>query len=353
MGKVTNFLKSKWKHIVIVTVSLLLVAVLAVVLAVNGLLDRINYDDHYVKSSQAGDIINDSSVPQNDVKDEDYADDKIHVVDGQSTKDAIKQWCSTGSAVSSDDVVNILLMGMDNNNIRYNSRADAMMIVSINKQTGKITLASVLRDQYAYVNGKTARFEKMHHALARGGPQLQISVIEAHLKVQIDNYILVNFTSFKSIVDILGGVDITLTSAEAKVLGLSAGTQHLSGGQVLTYARIRAIDSDVVRTSRQQKVIEAIIKKASTASLSELTAAISDVLGYVRTGMSKGEIMSYATEAFTSGWFNYDIVNYCAPGEDYRKGGYIGSSWYWTVNYPRAAQELQQTLYGKTNIVID
>lgn len=347
-----NFFKTKWKHIVIVAVSLLLVVALAAVLVVNGMLDRINYDDHYVKSSQP-DIINNSTVSTNDVKEEDYADDKIHVVEGQSTKDSIKQWCSTGSVVASDDVINILLIGMDNDNIRYNSRADAMMIVSINKNTGKITLASVLRDQYAYVNGKKPRFEKMHHALARGGPALQIATIEQHLKVQIDNYILVNFTSFKSIVDKLGGVDINLTSSEAKVLDLPKGTQHLSGAKVLQYVRIRSIDSDVVRTSRQQTVIEAIIKKAGDASLGELTAAISDVLQYVRTGMSKGEIMAYAAEAFSSGWFNYDVVNYVAPGADYRKGGYIGSLWYWTVNYPKAAQELQLKLYDRTNIVIE
>lgn len=353
MGKVRGFFKCKWKNIVIVAVALLLVAVLAAVLAINGLLGRINYDDHYVKSSQPDDIINNSTVSTNDVKDDELTDDNLHVVEGQSTKETIKQWCSSGTVAASDDVINILLIGMDNNNIKTNSRADAMMIVSINKQTGKITLASVLRDQYAYVAGKKPRFEKMHHALTRGGPQLQIATIEQHLKVQIDNYILVNFTSFKSIVDKLGGVDINLTSSEAKILGLSKGVQHLDGNRVLTYVRIRAIDSDVVRTSRQQTVIEAIIKKASTASLPELTAAITDMLGYVRTGMSKGEIMSYAAEAVTSGWFDYEVVNYVAPGADYRRGGYIGSSWYWTVNYPKAAQELQLKLYGRTNIVIE
>ncbi|MDD6284776.1 MAG: LCP family protein [Firmicutes bacterium] len=353
MEKIKNFFKTKWKFIVIAVVALLLIAVLAAVLFVNGLLGNITYDDPYRKSSQSGDIINDSSVNVNSVDAKDFADEQIHTVDGDSTKDSIKKWCESGTVASSKDVINILLMGMDNRNIKYNSRADSMMIASINTKTGQITLASILRDQYAYVNSRSIKFEKMHHALVRGGPAKQIEVIEAHYKVQIDNYILVNFTSFKSIIDKLGGVTINLTSAEAKVLGMSAGEQLLNGTKALEYSRIRYIDTDVARTGRQQKVIEAIIQKARGASLVELTQVISELLQYVRTGMSKSEILGYATEAFTSGWFSYDIVHYCAPGENYRKGGFKGDIWYWTVNYPRAAQELQMTLYGRTNIVID
>ena len=353
MKGLIDFFKSKWKHILIVAIALILVVVLAIVLGINHILNQANYDDHYVKSSQNADIIHDSSVPTNDLAEDDLVEDKIHVIEGPSTKDSIKEWCSMGNVVSSDDVINILLIGMDNENMYTNSRADAMMIASINKKTKKITLASVLRDQYAYVNSSKPRFEKMHHALARGGPQLQISVIEAHLKVRIDNYILVNFTSFKKIVDMLDGITVNLTSAEAKLVGVPAGRQHLNGEQVLKYTRIRFIDSDVVRTSRQQTIIEAIIERAKTASLTELTAVITELLGYVRTGMNKGEILGLAAEAVASGWFNYELVNYVAPGADYRKGGYIGRLWYWTVNYPKAAQELQLRLYDRTNIIIE
>ena len=70
-------------------------------------------------------------------------------------------------------------------------------------------------------------------------------------KVDVERYIRVNFTTFKKGIDSVGGIDITLTAAEAAyvnaVTGCKtyvAGDNHLDSDAALAYARCRHIDSD-------------------------------------------------------------------------------------------------------------
>ena len=76
------------------------------------------------------------------------------------------------------------------------------------------------------------------------------------------NYIVVDLAAFDDVIDLMGGVDITLTQTEASIIqrvtnkSVSAGLQHLDGEQTWVYSRLRYIDNDFVRTSRQRRVIE-------------------------------------------------------------------------------------------------
>ena len=92
----------------------------------------------------------------------------------------ILSWRSNGMPAKEENVLNILLIGIDSEseNMLLNSRADAMMILSINHNTKRITLASILRDQYSYVETQKHKgFEKFHHANSYGGPSAQIKMI--------------------------------------------------------------------------------------------------------------------------------------------------------------------------------
>lgn len=102
----------------------------------------------------------------------------------------IKDWISNGKPVSDKNITNILLIGNDVDS----TRADAMMVLSLNHAKKTITLASIMRDQYSYiVHNNKGSFEKFHHACAYGGPKLQIEMIEKYYKISIDNYAVVNF----------------------------------------------------------------------------------------------------------------------------------------------------------------
>ena len=272
---------------------------------------------------------------------------------GTTQQELIRRWCANGEAVSSSQVLNILLIGIDNKDVNINGRADSMMLLSINTRTHTITLASLLRDQYAYIStGSGESFEKMHLANTRGGPELLISTIEAHYKVQIDNYVMVSFDTFPKVIDRLGGVTVTVTEAEAQSLGsdFSVGSQRLTGDQALRFARLRKIDSDQARTGRQRQVVNALIDELRGASLGELLGVVNDLLPYVRTGLTQSQMISLATRAVSDGWTGYGTKQLLVPADKTWRGGYVDGLWYWFVDYPLVAHDLQMALYGKSNI---
>ena len=276
----------------------------------------------------------------------------------------ILAWKDAGQPAHADGVTNILLIGMDINssNMNTNSRADAMVIVSINHNTKKITLASIMRDQYCYVertNG-IGKFEKLHHACAYGGPALQIQMIEKYYKISIDNYAVVNLYSLPKIIDAVGGIDVNITSNEAKYLNktnktsLTEGVNHLDGKNALRYMRIRYnTGGDTARVGRQRNVITQLIKKLSTQNVTTITSLILEVSEYIRTGYSSNQMLSLAIEALTKGWFNYEIAQITLPDSDCARSYIVNGGWYWRTDFPIAAQKMQLALYGTTNIVLD
>ncbi|MBR3258386.1 MAG: LCP family protein, partial [Eggerthellaceae bacterium] len=113
----------------------------------------------------------------------------------------------------------------------------------------------------------------------------------------------VNFNTFIKFVDALGGVDITLTKREADGLNMNIvaynqdlcdwvqeGDNHMNGFLALQYARMRKIDSDWVRVTRQRATIEAILAKAKTLSVGELDDVLDGTLPNIKTNLSEQEI---------------------------------------------------------------
>ncbi len=290
------------------------------------------------------------------------SDGFTHPSEAGSLQENIKNWMNNGAPVKDDGVQNILLIGMDNEDMNVNSRADAMVIFSLNHNTKTITLASVLRDQYCYIP-HSGKFEKLHHACSYKGPAYQIEMIESYYKIKIDNYAVVNFYSLPKIIDKLGGIDVEITSAEAEYMNenwtsVKAGTQHLNGEQALIYMRIRhETGGDEARVGRQQKVIGKIIEKMKSYSKTKMISLVNDVIPYIRTGYSGTQAVSLATDALLNGWLNYTVKTVSLPDSDcateFRVKESSGRIWYWKVDFPVAAQKMQMALYGKTNIDLD
>lgn len=363
--------RKTWPKVLIAVIAVLLCLILAVGIAVNAILSKINYDKRYKKQDVGGDILVEDvsgidegagDTPETLPQFEPLSDnEEVMEKEGEHVpfdmsrlgelQDATRRWCANGSPVSSKKVTNILLVGMDNQDLYNNSRADAMILISINTETGKIIMTSFLRDAYTYVsNGEYEIFEKMNLANNRGGPEFLISVIEKHYKVQIDNYIAVSLGTFPEIIDKLGGIDINLTEVEAQALNYYSGVQTLDGESALRYARLRKIDSDVDRTGRHQTVLLACFDKAKQSGASGMLQLINAMLPCVRTGMSKTDILGMGMTAVTSGWLDYEITTQTLPYEEHRNGTTIDGLFYWVTDYPHAAYELQMSIYEKSNI---
>ena len=291
--------------------------------------------------------------------------DAIHEPGDQASIDGIlKQWYNLGGVMDQDYVTNVLLLGVDGTNgVKNGGNTDSMILVSINDKTKTITLVSFMRDSRTYynVNGREY-YAKMNSAFARGGPDAIVKVIENNYKVDIDCYVAVDFSLFSDLVDSLGGVTVDIKEYEQQYINRTTtkikkipnyGKVTLDGDQALVYCRIRKCDADgdVSRTRRQRSFITALIQSAKGASLAQLNDAVDAALPHVLTNCTKDA-------AIANGWMNYEIVQLTMPDEGTRKDVYfpekVGEQnyniFYWVVDYPVAAQKVQQTLYGTTNI---
>lgn len=203
------------------------------------------------------------------------------------------------TALQDSNIKNILLIGSDRRSKSENGRSDSMIILTLNYKTGNIHLTSLMRAMYVCIprsDGDT--WGMLNWSYSWGGPQLLIDTIELNFLISIDQYVVVDFSSFQSAIDILGGVDIALTGTEAgRLYGSSAGTYHMSGEEALKYARLRYTDNDFVRTKRQRTVIEALLKKAAGSDLNSLMAMADEILPLVSTNLTNTQIMSYMVKA--------------------------------------------------------
>ena len=207
-----------------------------------------------------------------------------------SLQDMIRDWYYNGAPCSSSHVLNVLLIGEDTRGdeiLEDETRADAAIIASVNIDTKTITLTSVLRDTYAYWEDtpgdeNTAEFGKINGAMSMAGIDGYINCVESLYKIDIDNYVIVNFTSFESIIDQIGGVEIEITAAEIYEINShpsrygdvyieqsfegDSGTMLLDGKQALAYCRIRKIDSDNARADRQKICLNQIFEGVKAGS---------------------------------------------------------------------------------------
>src|SRR4030043_1752141 len=152
------------------------------------------------------------------------------------------------------DRINILLLGLrGQEDPNGGLLTDTMIVLSIKQSTGQMAMISIPRDLYVKMpteSGKNSQTmkEKINFAYALGEERLQAGgLVYAKVAVQsvtglfIDHVVSVDFLAFKEIVDILGGIDITLdkpfkeTTQFAKeiLLELPAGENHLNGSTTL------------------------------------------------------------------------------------------------------------------------
>jgi LCP family protein required for cell wall assembly len=199
--------------------------------------------------------------------------------------------------------VNVLLLGMGGYENDAPFLTDSIMAVTIDPNSHRVMLASIPRDLVARMNLQTnpnsiwtnkinAAYEVPYtNIICCVAPQYQGRDGGGHAAehevgkitgLTFDRYIAIDFVAFRDMVNALGGVDVCLTTNLDDyeypnyghgfvALHYKAGCQHLSGEQALQVARSRhAIEpqqsSDFGRSRRQQDIMQAIKKKATTVN---------------------------------------------------------------------------------------
>ena len=95
-------------------------------------------------------------------------------------------------------------MGQDGREDVEGSRSDSMMLVSVNKGTGKVKIVSLMRDMYVSIPGMMST-GSMRHILWAVVKLLE-QTIENDFQVKIDGNVQIDFESFKTIIDKVDGV---------------------------------------------------------------------------------------------------------------------------------------------------
>lgn len=214
---------------------------------------------------------------------------------------------------------NVLLLGVDTMD-EGAQRSDTMIIASIDGETLRLT--SVQRDMVVEIAGHGRN--KINAAYAFGGPELAMRTVNEALDLNIMRYAVVDFTVLVKMVDALGGIDLKISEAEMEhinrnvllsrkvfePLGYRATelTEYgddvrLNGLRALGYARIRKLDSDFMRTSRQRKVIDAMLSRLKSQLWNPVVVArfVSAGLSGVETNLSPVELLSLGEKALFSG----------------------------------------------------
>lgn len=345
----------KKKKIIVSIVAIILVIVLILTTIVGVFIDN-KFD---LLGDNTGIIADDDII----YEEEEIGDIEIDI-GSAGFKQSLIDWATTGNDrhMSSKNVVNVLLIGADSRKGKNEGNTDVMMLVSVNRKTKELKMVSFLRDSYLYIEGDSSSYcTKLNAAYSMGGPDCLIKTIENNYKIEIDNYVMVNFESFKAIIDEMGGINVDVQEYEANYINKSYKVNipsgenvTLNGKQALAFCRVRNCDSDgdVSRTRRQRQVIDSMVTRVMSSSISEINKYIDVLLPYVDTGYSESQVLSLGLKAIAGGWAKYERTQLSMPSEDCRTAG-SANMWIWVVDYQQAAYELQMEIYGESNIVLD
>ncbi|SMO66406.1 LCP family protein [Melghirimyces algeriensis] len=164
------------------------------------------------------------------------------------------------------DPVSLLLIGVDRRRGDV-GRADALMVITLNPEQKTANVLNIPRDTKTrlVLGKKTARNDKINHAYSLGnGTSTTVQTVEKYLDIPIHHYIKVDFTGFRSLINLFGGVDVHVkNSFSYQGHHFQKGSQTLNGSQALAYVRDRTGGSDYDRHFRQQQVLNSLLEKGT------------------------------------------------------------------------------------------
>lgn len=337
--------KSTGKKIALTILCILLAVILIAVLGgsmwVNSLLNRIERIDtgneETLSDAEIESILNETEEQDPEFDGEVIDPDEIDM--GEAAEVLLGE---------EEHIINILLIGQDARPGEGRQRSDSMILCTINTEKKTLVMTSFLRDLYVSIpdwNGKSYADNRLNVNYAFGGAGMLNECLKQNFGVVVEHNIEVDFSGFKQVIDLVGGVDMELTGAEAYTVGsgAKAGWNHLNGEQALTYARIRKLDSDFGRTNRQRKVLSALLDKAKSLSVTELLKLVEGIIPLISTDMSNSDITGYVMDLFPM-LSELEITTQSIPAEGTYKGASVRGMSVLVPDMEANRQVLQDTL---------
>ena len=254
------------------------------------------------------------------------------------------------SGTDDDPFTTVLLLGGDEGPGRWAMRTDSMILVIIHRASGRIAMVSVPRNlnrvQFPPGSAMANEFPKGFDGLAnaiypyvythedvaasylRGELQPEAVALASGLSysfnIAIDDYVLVNMQGFLELVDVLGGVTLTLDE-KIPMPGNVPGAKHdyppyigpgeveMDGTIALGFARSRSGDSDYGRMGRQRQLLSALAARASGVDVLRKFPDLAEVMRWtVRTSLNTDEF-SFLVERLQDGAAVKESVGLAPP----------------------------------------
>lgn len=192
----------------------------------------------------------------------------------------------------------ILLLGADSRPGDTAFRTDTIIVLVLNPRQGTASLLSFPRDLYVNIPGWGT--DRINTAFFRGGYKTLAATLQSNFGVKPDAYVLINFRSFKQIIDGLGGLDVRVGQPvrdrypRRGWITVNKGLNHMNADMVLWYARTRKTTNDFARNRRQQEVLVALFEKlVSLDAIKQAPELYNKYKKAVTTNLTFGDMLGF------------------------------------------------------------
>lgn len=239
-----------------------------------------------------------------------------------------------------EDKINIAIYGVDLDGYRTDVIMLAMMdiknknidIISIPRDT-KVELSDKIYQELKARRSSTPRVMKLNevpaYTAAADRNKYSVQVMEELFSVEVDYYVNMNLAAFRNIVDLIGGVEVTVPEPgmyyndplQNLYISLKPGQQTLNGAQSEQFVRFRSgyADADIGRIRMQHEFMKNFMEKAlSEKNRLNAIEILSEIVEFVDTDFGFSDALKYL-QVFMKDDFNMNIEMHTLPGEG---GGY-------------------------------
>ncbi len=226
---------------------------------------------------------------------------------------------TTGLSTKKDDqYLNILILGIGGAGHDGSLLTDTILFASIDQKEKKVGMVSIPRD-FAFPL-ETGGYEKINavHAYAEQdnpgrGAVITAEAFSRYFEVPIDHVIRLDFRGFASLINNLGGIEVTVERSFVDkeypapedlftTVSFKKGTQTMDGETALTFVRSRhgsnGEGSDFARSRRQQIVMLAIRQKLlslkTLADPSKLAKLYTTLTSHIQTDLTPWDAIRFA-----------------------------------------------------------
>ncbi|HEX3027964.1 MAG TPA: LCP family protein [Clostridia bacterium] len=244
--------------------------------------------------------------------------------------------------------INIIILGLDEEQVR----SDVITLFNYDPMKSKLNILSIARDTMVYHKGRRM---KINALIGTGGEKLIIEKVEEMTGLTIDYYLTVNFSGFRKIIDILGGVELDVPfnmnydDPEQNLhIHLNKGRQILDGDKAEQFVRYRKgntpgqgyTEGDLGRVKAQQVFLKELVEqKVRLKYLLKADDVFLTLEQNSKTNISLSDISFYYK--YLKNVNSVEIQTYTTPGDS----GYVNGLWYFIYDELKTREMVENKFF--------